>query len=144
MPKYRKVAKKEVDKKKKQEELQNLKFFMFSTALKGYIVAGVFLVLSLLFNGQIVPLFTESSTALKVVNVLIKGGVITCFFLFIFVSFVNLRELRGKVSEWPDIVLLSVISILQGILDGWVVLTSTIGIVLLLVYVWLMQVKLEK
>ncbi len=143
MPKYRKTSKQAVDKQQKSRNLQSLKYFMFSSALKGFIVAGVFLVLSLLFNAELVPLFTESSTTFKIVNVLIRGGLIIGFFFFIFVSFVNLRELRGKVSEWQDIVLLAVISILQGILSGWVVLVALVGIILLVLYFWVLQVKVE-
>lgn len=146
MPKYKKKrGTRKKQKKKKRQKIEDLKAHLLLSASKAFLVGLGFLIASLLFNLEIVDLFgTPEETWLKVADVLVKGGCILGFFFFGLVALINTRELRGKVSEWQDLVLLSVISILQGVLSGWVVLTAVVGIVLILLYLWTIQVKLEK
>ncbi|GAB4324275.1 MAG: hypothetical protein Kow0069_29800 [Promethearchaeota archaeon] len=123
----------------KERDLQELKAFLFSSSVKAFVVAGGFLVLSLLLNLGIVAVFPGE----EVYGALVKGAAIVGFFFFMCVSVLNLRELRGKVGGWQDLTLLVVLSILQGVLSGWTVLFSLLGILAVVAYFWLMQAKLE-
>jgi hypothetical protein len=53
-------------------------------------------------------------------------------------------ELRGKPSSLRELIIVGVASIIQGILSLPVFLLSVLGIVLASLYLWAVQVKVER
>lgn len=122
-----------------------LKQMMFSSSLITYMLAGVFLVFSILMNAKVLEIPNpDATTPLKVVDVLLRGGLIILFFFFMFVSMGNLKELRGYIMTWKEMLFLIIISLFQTITEGWALLTATLGIIIILVYFYFIQGKIQE
>jgi hypothetical protein len=122
-----------------------LKQKMFLSALITWIIAGIFLVFSILMSLEVIKIpNTDSSTGLKVLDVAIKSILIILFFFFMFISMGNLRELRGYIMNWKELIFLLIITLIQGVTDGWVFFISTVGVILIIIYFYLIQVKIAE
>ncbi len=76
---------------------------------------------------------------LDFVDISIKTISIILFFLFLCVAVGNVEEINGKVLGWKKLTILIIISLIQSIRNGWVFLFSSIGIIVLILYFWLVQ-----
>jgi len=156
MPKIQKEAKKRKEKVRDLESQKiQLKQKMFSSSVKTYLFAAIFLVVSFIFNGQLISKWVETvSTALGndsgsispivLLDLLIKSFSIILFFFFSFVSIGNWRELSGYILTWKEMTILLVFSLIQATTDGSVFIVSSIGIVIILFYMYFIQGKIEK
>ena len=156
MPKIQKEAKKRKEKVRDLETQKiQLKQKMFSSSMKTYLFAAIFLIISFLFNGQLISQWVETvSTALGdesgaispivLLDLVIKSFSIILFFFFSFVSMGNWRELSGYILTWKEMVILLVFSLVQATTDGSVFIISSIGIVIILFYMYFIQGKIEK
>ena len=156
MPKIQKEAKK---RKKKVRDLESqkiqLKQKMFSSSVKTYLFAAVFLIISFIFNGQLIPKWVDivsialgadsgAISPIVLLDLLIKSFSIILFFFFSFVSIGNWRELSGYILTWKEMTILLVFSLIQATTDGSVFIVSSIGIVIILFYMYFIQGKIEK
>ena len=156
MPKIQKEAKKRKEKVRDLESQKiQLKQKMFSSSIKTYLFAAIFLIISFIFNGQLIPQWVDTvSIALGadsgaispivLLDLLIKSFSIILFFFFSFVSIGNWRELSGYILTWKDMTILLVFSLIQATTDGSVFIISSIGIVIILFYMYFIQGKIEK
>jgi hypothetical protein len=146
MPKYRKGKKRAVVQELVELEAAADRRLMFKSAIITYIIAGLLLGLSIFLNSEMwTPFGTQStmSTTIKVVDYALRGGIVALFYLFMIVAWGNTKELRGGVLELKEIAVLIGISLVQTYLDGYVFLVGTVGVVLVSIYIWFMQVKIE-
>jgi hypothetical protein len=127
-----------------QEYIEFEKKFMLVSALKTYIVCIIFLVLSLLFNLKIIEIpVANNETAVNIISALLKIVLVWGFFFFSVVSTGNLRELQGEVLDWKWLALITFMSVIQTILDGWVLFGVCVGITLMIVYIYFIQGKIQ-
>ena len=143
MPKYKKVKKKSAELKKIQRELTDLKQNVFSSAIKSLIIGGVFLILSILFNGNVISTEFEQGTALDILMILVKSLIIVLFYTFILLSVANSMELKGNPASFREIIIIGVLSLIQSVLSSAVFWLSLFGIIIITLYLWIVQIKVE-
>lgn len=131
-----------------------IKVQMFKSAQLTYFLALGFFIISFLFNGLIITSWVEmveestsvadGPTLLSILDIVIKSASIILFFLFGFVSLANFQELRGYIVNWKLMVLLVIFSLIQATINGTVLVISAFGIVLILIYFYLIQAKISE
>src|SRR4030042_1532975 len=140
MPKYRKDRKYVAQKEGKKREGISEIGLMYKSSVKTYIVAIIFLVLSIIFNMELVPITfgPEHDTLFKILVYGFRGVFVIGFFLFAFISWGNLMELRGGLMGLKEIIILIVISLMQTVRNPYVFLAASVGIFGVCIYIWLM------
>ena len=103
------------------------------------LLAGLFLTLSLLFNGEIVTYFMNRGIYWDILDVSIKVSLILFSFLFMIISISNYKELTGKPLSIKEIILLIALSLGQTVRNLYVFIFTLIGLVLLIFYLFLIQ-----
>ena len=151
MPKISKSQKKSTKRLSKQERLKLMKYeqakkrsSMFKSSIVTYLLACVFFVLSLLFNGQFVDLDFGDSTGAKVGLVLLKALPVILFCFFLLISVGNFQEMRGYIASWKEITAIVVITLLMGASGGWEFFTVFLGVAFIFSYVYFLQAKAEQ
>lgn len=144
MPKYKKGKKQAKEVEDTRKRISDQKTEMYNSSIRSLVVGGVCFVLSLLFNTPIVKISVESGTAADVLLILMKSLFIVLFFTFTMLGLANTMELRGKPSALREVIIVGVMAILQGILSLPVFLLSALGVVLATLYLWGIQVKVER
>ncbi|MFX1570646.1 MAG: hypothetical protein ACFFCV_20090 [Promethearchaeota archaeon] len=128
--------------KENEQKLKKNQFnesFAFRSVIVSAIFGGIFLVLSLLFNTEFITIFLNKGIIWNFIDILVKVIVILLFFLFIITSIGNYKELIGKPLNWKELALVFLFSIGQTILNVWVFLFTLFGLILLLIYLYLIQ-----
>lgn len=144
MPKYKKGRKSQVDIEAFKEEIAADRHHMFRSSWMAYIAAAIFLVSSIILNAGVwSPLGTTPSTLMKVVFYGIRGGLVALFYFFALIAWGNVTELRGGVMGIKAIIFLAVISLIQTFENGYVFLVGLLGVILISVYIWLIQAKIQ-
>ncbi len=144
MPKYRKDRKFVAQKEEKKREGVTEKSRMFNSTYKAYVVALVFLALSLIFNTELFQLLASDAGKLeKLIVYGFRGLLVILFFFFALIAWGNLKELRGSIIGMKEIITLIVMALVQTMLNGYVFLAATLGVATICIYIWLMQVKIE-
>jgi len=144
MPKYRKGRKRVAEKQALKQGVAAEQRFMFSSSLKAYVLAGIFLAVSLLLNTELISLVTaDTGKFTKALAYALRGGVVVAFFFFAWLAWGNLKEVRGRIFGLKEMIFLIVISLLQTLLNGYVFLVALVGVVLVCVYMWVMQIKIQ-
>ncbi|QEE14886.1 hypothetical protein DSAG12_00707 [Promethearchaeum syntrophicum] len=158
MPKIKKA------KKIKEEKLKNLeiqkgkvKNAMFSSTLITYLLAALFLLISFIFNGNIITGWVENVVEAKIViddggapsflyimDIIIKSFSVILFFFFLFISIGNFQEYRGYIMTWKEMIVIFVISLLQVSSNFTTFFITTIGITICITYFYFLQGKIEK
>jgi hypothetical protein len=122
-----------------------MKRAMFKATWITYLFAGICLVFSILLQLAVIDIPNpDDKTWLKVIIILLKGGLIILFFFFMFVSMGNMKELRGYIMTWKEMVFLLVISLFQTITDGYVLLVAVLGIIIVIAYFYFLQGKIDQ
>ena len=146
MPKYKKDQKKPSKSNKVSENAFLLKSIRISA-----ILAGISLLLSLIFNGTerffdgiVTKLLPSISHLLQpdyweVVDNAIKVSVVLFAFFFMIISLGNYKEYTGKPIKIQEILILVGFSLLQTVRNLYVFIFTLIGLVLLLFYLYLVQ-----
>ena len=146
MPKYKK------DKKKppKSNNISEDVFLLRSIRISA-ILGGIFLLLSLIFNGTerffdhlVIKLLPSISHLLQadywvVIDNIIKVSVILFAFFFMIISLGNYKEYTGKPIKIQEILVLVGFSLIQTVRNLYVFIFTLIGLVLLLFYLYLVQ-----
>ena len=139
MSKYKKIPEKETVEKQKPKKILSTDELIIKSGITSFYLASIFFVISILFNSGIVTLFMNQNLYLDIVDILIKTISIILFFLFLSVAVGNVEEINGKIFGWKKLTILIVISLIQSIRNGWVFLFSSLGIIILILYLWLLQ-----
>ena len=139
MSKYKKIPEKETVEKQKPKKILSTDELIIKSGIISFYLASIFFVISILFNSGIVTIFMNQNLYLDIVDILIKTISIILFFLFLSVAVGNVEEINGKIFGWKKLTILIIISLIQSIRNGWVFLFSSLGIIILILYLWLLQ-----
>ena len=120
--------------KRKFEEI-----FAYRTVIISTVLGIIFYVVSFLFNREIIIISTNNNLLLDLINTLIKVVTILLFFLFTMISIGNFKELSGKPLDWKELLLLFILSLGQAILDSLVFTFTLLGLIILLIYLYVVQ-----
>jgi len=141
MPKFKKEPKK---KTKSKKNLPRDKLILKSVKISA-ILAGIFLVLSLFFNGTewffegIIIKYIKREIYWEILDNTIKVGVILLAFFFMMISLGNYKELTGKPVKLKEILFLLGLSLIQTIRSLIVFIFTLIGLFAILFYLYLIQ-----
>ncbi len=135
-----------MQKEEKKREGETEKSRMYGSTVKAYIVALVFLSLSLIFNTELIPLLSGANIGRleKLIVYGFRGLLVILFFFFALIAWGNLKELRGSIIGLREIIVLATMALVQTMLSVYVFLAATVGVLVICIYIWLMQVKIEK
>ena len=144
MPKYKKKGNKHSQEQESRQQLTDQKKDMYNSSIRSLIISGGCLVLSFLFNGNMIQINVATGSAVGVLLILMKSLLITLFYLFTLVGLANTMELRGKPSSFREIIIVGVLALAQGVLSLPVFLVSLLGVILASLYLWAIQVRVER
>jgi len=113
--------------------------FAFKSVIRSTVLGGIFFIGSILFNAEILRIFNTSIFLWNIIDSIIKVLFILLFFVFMIISMGNYKELIGKPLNFKEILLLSVLSIIQAFWNPIVFTFTLAGLVILLVYLYLLQ-----
>ena len=140
MPKFKKEAKKKSESKRIPEE----KLILKSVKISAFF-AGVFLVLSLFFNGTewffegIIIKYVKKEAYTEILDYMIKVSVIVLEFSFMIISLGNYKELTGKPVKLKEILFLFGLSLVQTIRSLIVFIFTLIALPIVIFYLYLIQ-----
>jgi hypothetical protein len=115
--------------------------FAYRTVVISTALSLIFYVISLLFNAEIISIFTGTNLIFYILDILIKVIAILLFFLFMMISIGNYKEMTGKPLGWKEFLLLFILSLGQTLLNYIVFIFTFIGLLLILIYLFLVQEK---
>ncbi|MHA2266628.1 MAG: hypothetical protein ACXAB8_02425 [Promethearchaeota archaeon] len=136
MSKIPKVQTKEQKTKSKRRSEDK---FAFRTVVISCVLSLIFFVISILFNLDIISIYEGTNLLFNILEHLIKTISILLFFLFIMISIGNYKEMTGKPLDWKELLLLFILSLGQTILNYFVFIFTFIGLLLILIYFYLVQ-----
>ena len=113
--------------------------FAYKTVLITSVLSGIFLIISLLFNTQIITIFMVENTIWFYIDILIKVLVILLFFIFSIISIGNYKELSGKPLDYKLVFLLFLLSLIQAFRNSWVFGFSFVGLLVIIAYFYFIQ-----
>ncbi|MCK4797748.1 MAG: hypothetical protein KAT05_10215, partial [Spirochaetes bacterium] len=82
-------------------------------------------------------------TALDVILTLVKSLLIILFYSFVFLGIANSMELKGKPATMREVILILILSLFQSIRSPSVFWISLAGILLINLYFWAIQFRVE-
>ncbi|MFX0041414.1 MAG: hypothetical protein ACFE8L_00750 [Candidatus Hodarchaeota archaeon] len=113
--------------------------FAYRSVIISVIFGGIFLTISIFFNIEIITVFMDKNVLFDIIDIFIKTSVILLFFFFMMISIGNYKEIVGKPISWKEFLFLIILSLGQSILNLWVFIFSVIGIIIILIYLYLIQ-----
>ena len=113
--------------------------FAFKSVIRSTVFGGIFFIVSILFNGEILEIFDTSILLWNFIDSIIKVVFIMLFFIFMIISMGNYKELTGKPLNFKNIILLSVLSLIQAYRNPIVFIFALAGLLILLAYLYLLQ-----
>lgn len=113
--------------------------FAYRSVLISAILGGIFFIISIFLNIEIVTIFMNIDVIWTLIDILIKVIVILLFFLFMTTSIGNYKELVGKPLNWKDLLLLFLLSIGQAILNPFVFVFTLFGLAIISIYLYVVQ-----
>jgi len=134
-----KIPKQPENKLNLKEKYRSDEKFAYRSVIISAIFGCIFFVISFLFNAQIVTFLMNRNIVLTFFDIFIKVLAVLLFFLFIITSYGNYKELIGKPLNWKELLLLIFLSVGQTILDMWVFVFTVLGIVIILIYIYIVQ-----
>ncbi|MHA1763847.1 MAG: hypothetical protein ACTSYC_08860 [Promethearchaeota archaeon] len=132
-----KKTKKTKSKNKESEKLDEL--LTFKSLVISMILTGIFLVISLFLNGGMITIFIEKGIIWDVIDIALKVSTILSCFFFSLISIGNFKDLTGKPVNWRELLLLSGLALAQTFRSLWVFISTLIGVILILLYLYLIQ-----
>ncbi|NHJ21912.1 MAG: hypothetical protein EAX91_13275 [Candidatus Lokiarchaeota archaeon] len=127
----------------KPESLKKEPMFVEKTAYRSVIfsaiLGGVFLVLSVIINGEFVVIFTSDELIWVSIDVILKILIILFFFIFMMISIGNYKELTGKPLDFKLILLIFILSLIQAFKNSTVFSFTFIGLLVLVIYFYVVQ-----
>ncbi len=144
MPKYKKGFKRTLDQiEEEQQRLLDLKLFMYSSSIKSLVFGAVFFIISLLFNGNIINLEAEAGSYLDLIIIIVKCLAVILFFTFTIIGLANNMELRGEPASLREVIIVGILALIQTVRSGVVFGVSLLGILLIILYLWVIQPKVK-
>ncbi len=134
-----KIPKHPEKKTKLKEKYRSDENFAYKSVIISFILGCIFFIVSLLFNIEIITIFMNREILWTFIDIVIKVIVVLLFFLFIITSFANYKELIGKRLNWKELLLIILLSIGQTILNSLVFVFTLFGLVIILIYIFLIQ-----
>jgi len=134
-----KIPKAQIKDQKSKTKRKSEDTFAYRTVTISTLLSLIFFVVSLLFNTGIISIFVDINLIFDIVNILIKGIAILLFFLFMMISIGNYKEMTGKPLGWKELLLLFILSLGQTLLNYVVFIFTLVGLLLILVYLYLVQ-----
>ena len=113
--------------------------FAYRSVMLSVVLAGIFLIISILFNAEIITTLMNQNIFLSTIDVVIKVLAILLFFFFLMTSIGNYKELTGKPINFKIILFIFIISVIQGFKNELVFSFSFLGLILLIVYLYFVQ-----
>jgi len=135
MSKFKKEKKNNKTSKKKGLD----EIFAYKTVIKSIVYAGLFLVISILFNLEIITFFMDQGGFWVIIDVVIKVVTILLFFFFIIISIGNYQELVGRPLKLKLIILVFVLSLLQAFRNPLVLTLTFFGLAAITAYMFFVQ-----
>lgn len=125
---------------------------MIRQALVTFVIAAVFLTLSILLNSGTIPLpqdlipeeGADPVETWKIAGYLIKGAVVGVFFLFAVLAVGNAWEERGKPMTWKELLILFLISVTQSVTSGEQFAVNLLVVTLVLTYIYFIQGRIQE
>ena len=111
--------------------------FAYRSVILSVVLAGIFLVISILFNAEILTIFMTENAFLSTIDITIK--VLAILLFFILTSIGNYKELTGKPVDLKIVIFIFIISVIQGFKNEWVFSLSFLGLLLILAYLYFIQ-----
>ena len=136
MSKIRKDTVKSESPKRKSKFIEKAAYR--SVILSG-ILGGVFLVLSIILNGEIIIVFTSDDLLWVSIDIVLKVVIILFFFFFMMISIGNYKELTGKPIDYKIILLIFIISLIQSFKNSIVFSFTFIGLLVIVIYLYVVQ-----
>ncbi len=134
-----KIPKQPEKKKKSKEKQRSDEEFAYRSVLISAILGGIFCTISIFFNIEIITVFMDINVFWTLIDISLKVIIILLFFLFMTTSIGNYKELIGKPLNWKELLLLIVLSIGQTILNPLVFAFTLIGLVIIIIYLYVVQ-----
>ncbi|MHA1990691.1 MAG: hypothetical protein ACW98A_06970 [Candidatus Hodarchaeales archaeon] len=134
-----KIPKAQIKDQKSKTKRKSEDKFAYRTVTISTLLSLIFFVVSLLFNTGIISIFVGINLIFDILNIIIKGIAILLFFLFMMISIGNYKEMTGKPLGWKELLLLFILSLGQTLLNYYVFIFTLIGLLLILVYLYLVQ-----
>ena len=113
--------------------------FAYKSVIFSAVLAGIFLFISILLNGEILTFFTSDNAIIYLVGIILRVIIILLFFIFMIISIGNYKELSGRPIDFKIVLLIFILSLAQGFRDPIVFFFSFVGLLFLLVYFYLIQ-----
>ena len=123
-----------VNRKPKLEEKSAYRSVILSA-----VIGGLLLIISILLNGGYLSLFASENILFQTLDITIKVLVILFFFIFMTISIGNYKELTGKPLDLKLIVIIFIFSLIQSFRDVIVFSFSFMGLLVIIVYLFLVQ-----
>ena len=79
--------------------------FAFKSVIRSTVFGGIFFIVSILFNGEILEIFDTSILLWNFIDSIIKVVFIMLFFIFMIISMGNYKELTGKPLNFKNIII---------------------------------------
>jgi len=136
MSKIRKDTVKSESPKRKSKFIEKAAYR--SVILSG-ILGGVFLVLSIILNGEIIIIFTSDDLLWVSIDIVLKILIILLFFFFMMISIGNYKELTGKPIDFKMVMLIFILSLIQSFKNSIVFSFTLISLLVIVVYLYLVQ-----
>jgi len=111
----------------------------YRSVILSAVIAGILLIISFFLNGGYLSPFSSENILFQTLDITIKVLVILFFFIFMTISIGNYKELTGKPLDLKLIVLIFIFSLIQSFRDAIVFSFSLIGLLLIIVYLFLVQ-----
>ena len=111
----------------------------YRSVILSTVISGILLITSILLNGGYISLFTNENILFQTLDITIRVLVILFFFIFMTISIGNYKELTGKPLDLKFIVVIFIFSLIQSFRDSIVFSFSLIGLLLIVVYLFLVQ-----
>ncbi|MFX1366603.1 MAG: hypothetical protein ACFFCE_00100 [Promethearchaeota archaeon] len=134
-----KIPKQPKEKKDLKGEIQTDEQFAYRSILICAILGGIFYITSILFNIEIIPIFLNINSFWNIIFIILRIIIILLFFLFMTTSIGNYKELIGKPLNWKELLLIFILSIGQSILNPIVFVFSLIGLIIIILYLYIVQ-----
>lgn len=111
----------------------------YKTVIKSTILGGIFLVFSIIFNNNLISLALFIESIGSFLDLVIKIITILLFFIFMVISIGNYKELIGNPMNFKDLLLVFILSLIQGFRNPIVLGFTFIGLLIIIFYLYAVQ-----
>ena len=111
----------------------------YRSVIVSCILGGVFFILSIIINGEIIIVFTSDDLLWVSIDIVLKVLIILFFFFFMMISIGNYKELTGKPIDFKIIMLIFIISLIQSFKNSIVFSFTLICLLVIVVYLYVVQ-----